>query len=132
MSSRQTTPEGRVYHRLDNNAIDLTTIFAHWDKRYFGQYRRFLCLNIRTFEHSLKPCVDWFVRMCKGRCGIVGVVVNVQCSKTDFGAGSFCTFDFWLNHAGLRGRMFKCSNVPRIWRERAEKKKNMHVRGEGG
>lgn len=114
MGSDETTPRGRVYHRLDNNTIDLTTILVHWDKRYFGQRWGFECLNIGTFEHSLKPCVKRFVRMCRGRCGIVGGVVNVQCSKTGFEVGSFCTFDFWLNHAGLRGRMFKCSNVPRF------------------
>lgn len=57
--SWQTTPRGRVYHRLDNNAIYLTTIFAQWHKG-LGRLK---------------------VRMCKHRCKKDGVIVNVPMCK---------------------------------------------------
>jgi hypothetical protein len=36
----------RVYHKLDTNAIDLTTIFTHLDIRELGYFGTFAHLNI--------------------------------------------------------------------------------------
>ena len=36
----------RVYHKLDTNAIDLTTIFTHLDIRDLGYFGTFAHLNI--------------------------------------------------------------------------------------